>query len=805
MIQKILPTIISILLVVITTVSGKTGTVTIPDKMDVTRRILKSGDLGQYAFDFGPAGGEVEEGFVEVTKEMKYLKKRGFGWTSGKMSEYGGHGLLDVVTGGPLTDGEPPHKFRVDCPVGKYRVFIIGGVIEWTHADIFVKGTKKATLRTFRERPHIRSATFEVETKEPYLELEIRTDLGWRLSGLVLYPVSEKKSIESALSVVFHKLEIVSRDRVKENNVKFLIPSDTKSLPSFDLVSKKRGYIITTVPIESLLSPTIKPRQEQLCRGPLKMEIARNEKQTMRIRIWALKDLWDVRVDQGKPLRRKDGKTLLSDTLEVTRLDYQWRRQVVLGKTGYQQYDTKPNFVQYPTKMERQGTHPWGADGSGALNMVPFHIKTNHAQEFCITVNVPKDAKAGDYTGTILIQSNDSIKEIPVSVRVLPFALVDNTGSLEYRFFSHIITVKGLLSPHPAIAKAAEDYLRKELRFMKDWGATQWSTWYTYYVNDRDNSELSLDPRFLKFMEIAAEEDMLRGKYYYMWWVTWANIFKKATGNPMTDWWKTPTPYYDLGTNPEYEKFRNMATAEVKMIKHEFAKRGWPEPLFGPMDEATLKVAPILTALSKIIREGGGKVSTQTPGNSTDMKWLDIVDYPISYQQWFNLKRSRELHDIDIPNQVFRGCWGHVRISGLSRGEAGLFGLYSEVDNIQYAFWWSPRYNPESEVDHFWHHQFPVEMTACYQRDYGPASSLHTEVLRTGRDDARYALTLRELIAEGMNDFKRRLLARRIKHDLEKMMNSFVDSPESLFNFKSGDVNWDTNREQLKKWILELL
>jgi hypothetical protein len=801
--MKTLFTIMSVLLVIISTASGRTGILTVPHKVDVTKRVLKVGDLGQYAFDFGPVGGDVEEGFIEVTKDTKYSKKRSFGWTSGEMGEYGGYGLIDVVTGNS-TDGKPPFKFRVDCPIGKYRIFIVGGVIEWTHADIFVKGIKKATLRTFRERPHIRSATFEVDTQEPYIEVEIRSELGWRLSGLVIYPVSEKNSIESAMLVVFHNLEIVSRDLVKKNKVKFLVPEDANSLPRLDDASKKRGYFVTTVPIESLLPPTIKPKQEQLCHSPLKMEIARNEKQTMRIRLWALKDLWDVRIDSGKTLQNQDAKTLLSDAIEVTRLDYQWRRQLVLDNKGYQRYDTEPNFVQYPTKMERQGTHPWGADGSGALNMVPFHVKADCAQEFCITVNVPQDAKAGLYAGTILIQANDLMEEIPLHLRVLPFALVDDTGSLEYRFFSHLLTVNGLLSSNSVVAKVAEDYLRKELRFMKDWGATQWSTWYTYYVENRDNPEQSIDPLFLKFMKIAGEEDMLRGKYYYMWWVTWTEIFKKTMGIAMTDWYSNPEPYFDLGTNPEYEKFRNTATAEVKMIKREFLKRGWPEPLFGPMDEPSRKVAPILTALSHIIHEGGGKTSTQTPDNDTDIKWLDIVDYPVSYQEWFNLSCSRELHNIGRPNQVFRPCWGHLRISGLSRGEAGLFGLYSEVDNIQYAFWWSPRGNPESEIDHFWSREFPVEMTACYQRDYGPASSLHTEVLRTGRDDARYALTLQELIDRGMNDFEKARIARGIKRDYEKMMSSFVDSAGSCFNFKPGDIDWDANREQLKKWILEL-
>jgi hypothetical protein len=55
-----------------------------------------------------------------------------------------------------------------------------------------------------------------------------------------------------------------------------------------------------------------------------------------------------------------------------------------------------------------------------------------------------------------------------------------------------------------------------------------------------------------------------------------------------------------------------------------------------------------------------------------------------------------------------------------------------------------------------------------------------------------------------MNDFEKARIARGIKRDYEKMMSSFVDSAGSCFNFKPGDIDWDANREQLKKWILEL-
>ena len=263
-----------------------------------------------------------------------------------------------------------------------------------------------------------------------------------------------------------------------------------------------------------------------------------------------------------------------------------------------------------------------------------------------------------------------------------------------------------------------------------------------------------------------------------------------------------PSDHAVMATGPAYQPFRDKVITEVRTLVREFRERGWPEPLFGPMDEPKEKDAPLLKSLRLIVNQGGGKTSTQMPHNSTDLKWLDVLDYPLSYNNWFSLSRCRELRKRGIPNQSWRGCWGHRRIRSVSRGESGLMGLHCGVDAIQYAFWNSSRMCPESDLDNV---GWPVEMTAGYMRDGGVISSLHTEVLRTGRDDARYAAALRRLIAKAKEDPARKALAQETQSKLDRMLHSLVKSPDTfLGSERSMEIDWDALRAQLKNWALAL-
>ena len=330
---------------------------------------------------------------------------------------------------------------------------------------------------------------------------------------------------------------------------------------------------------------------------------------------------------------------------------------------------------------------------------------------------------------------------------------------------------------------------------MKDWGADQWGTQYKLYIG-RPNPEKTIDPLFLHFMKICAEEKMLGRKYFYLWWWGWSSY----VGVP--DFYGSPEKCAGLDTDPKFKGGREDIVTELRMLLREFKERGWPEPLFGPMDEATMNDVPTLQALHNIMSPLGAKLSTQTPDNSTDLKWLKVIDIPLSYNNWFFRTQCQALHKLGIPNQFWRAIWGHEQIQSLNRAEPGLLALYCGVDAFQY-FWYIPELNPESDLDNVGAWGSPTEMTAGYLRDFGVISGLHAEVMRTARDDARYALAVRHLIQEGKKDPARKALAEKTETELNAMLNTLAN-PNEPVGFEASKIDWDGLRQNLKNWAVAL-
>ncbi len=59
----------------------------------------------------------------------------------------------------------------------------------------------------------------------------------------------------------------------------------------------------------------------------------------------------------------------------------------------------------------------------------PLDLQPNQAQPVWISVKVPKEAKAGNYAGTVRIEANGRVKELPLRLHVWTFALPDMPSS----------------------------------------------------------------------------------------------------------------------------------------------------------------------------------------------------------------------------------------------------------------------------------------------------------------------------------------------------------------------------------------
>ena len=152
--------------------------------------------------------------------------------------------------------------------------------------------------------------------------------------------------------------------------------------------------------------------------GPLRISAARNEQEPLQLAIRSGRAISGVRVDVDPPVG--PGGAKLSD-LEV-------------NVVGYVPIDYPTNYYQCkaPAWHRKIPNQPIACDGWAGLwpdPLVPkrtFDLAANATQPVWVTVNVPKDAKAGDYIGKVRLTTGERpIVEQKFTVHVWDFALSD--------------------------------------------------------------------------------------------------------------------------------------------------------------------------------------------------------------------------------------------------------------------------------------------------------------------------------------------------------------------------------------------
>ncbi len=149
-----------------------------------------------------------------------------------------------------------------------------------------------------------------------------------------------------------------------------------------------------------------------------RISCARNEKEPLQLAVRSPVDIGRVHVDVNPPGR--PGKLL--DDVEITVVGY----VPIDHKTSYYSTDS-------PTWHRKFPTNPGACDGWAGVWPDPllpretFDLAANTTQPIWVTVSVPKDAPAGDYTGSVrfLSEARNSLAEVPFTVHVYDFTLPD--------------------------------------------------------------------------------------------------------------------------------------------------------------------------------------------------------------------------------------------------------------------------------------------------------------------------------------------------------------------------------------------
>ncbi len=175
------------------------------------------------------------------------------------------------------------------------------------------------------------------------------------------------------------------------------------------------------------------------------------------IKIWSAKNEYESFILVVKPTTRLENFRITIPNLEDGEGNTIDKSNITIRKVEY---------VQVTTPTDSYGLAGWWPDPL-PLYEQPQTIYPAENQPFWITVKVPSDAHAGDYSGNMLLSSGDWNLSVPVQLHVWNFTL-PQTPSMRSGFGLYFGTVKEYDNiKTPEEEKAAFDYYMQAFRDYK--------------------------------------------------------------------------------------------------------------------------------------------------------------------------------------------------------------------------------------------------------------------------------------------------------------------------------------------------
>ncbi len=149
-----------------------------------------------------------------------------------------------------------------------------------------------------------------------------------------------------------------------------------------------------------------------------RISVARNEREPLQLAVRSARAIDDVRVKVDPPVNARGARL---DDVEVNMVGY----VPIDYPTSYYRSEAEPWQRRIPTQSPRSDGWP-GMWPDPLLPADTFDLEANSTQPIWITVAAGKDARAGDYRGTVRLESGGrSVAEVPFGVHVWDFGLED--------------------------------------------------------------------------------------------------------------------------------------------------------------------------------------------------------------------------------------------------------------------------------------------------------------------------------------------------------------------------------------------
>lgn len=730
--------------------------------------------------DFGSAASPVYEGFAAITAKgndkVKWRSQTGLAEVVNEIKRgtprpmvYHTELSCDYIT------GNGPAELKLSVPPGNYKVWVLLGHPEGANAKVWntriSTNSDSALINIFGTsygNYGMRYALLNAAADKDGLTVRFDTANSWLVNAMVVAPAADwDKIAETVVAPLWEEYEFLPRDVAK--GWKKITPPMYKHYPEPEWTEqqKKDGFALFSRSQCTPVWPDEFPAAWEI-NAPVRAFASQDEYETFSFSIHALRDFRNISL-KVSGLVSAEGNRLPGEL----RQDYIRYMRNRPHHNLFGSYFVGPDIVM-----------PWETQS----------LKQGNNLSVWLTAYVPPRTPPGEYKGTAELNLDGAVKQVPVTLKVLPIVLQKDPRPYLSVYYRH---------PYWLANEATDN-------FSRDWHLNKIAQDYSELQKTgfQNHPQLHLHGRWkgdrwvFEYDRLDQLIEMGR-KYGFKGPVVMGYVFRHLYIKHMKE--SQGEHLNNLKEMPPDEFFTEL-TAIVREITAEAKNRNWPEILFYTVDEprpSTLAVQ-FVTRCLKAVRDGGGKTCIATEPEDTPTvafrPYLDVWTIPKFTLTAAEVARQQK----EYPGTQYWCYPNHVA------GSNEHVATPSARFTFGFAFWNSgfqgmiPWNYQDSYGDQWNFLDGPVADALNRTADDGSViPSANWVAFREGLDDGRYIYTLERWIEtarrHGYKDAAAAAEAELLNirnsiPPIERFHNEDVWNPEAL----------DTLRWQMAEWIMKL-
>ncbi len=723
--------------------------------------------------DFGSADSPLYEGFTAVTgkgnAQVKWVSKTELMEVAHKIKRGGRLDAYYTPLNCDYISGTGPAELKISVPPGNYKVWVLlghpeGGVNKVWNNRISTSGS--AVEINIPGNYEMRCAVMDAAADKDGLSVRFDTANSWLVNGMVVVPAADWEKVdESVIAPLWEEYEFLPKDVAKQWKK---IPApilDVYPEPKWSEQQKKDGFATFSRSQCAVIWPEDFPAAHEID-APVRAFASWSEYETLSFSIHPLQDFRKV-------------------TLKVSDL--------VSAKGNRIAGELQKDYIRY--MKERPHHNLWGTYYEGPDIVMPWQeqsLKKGRNLQIWLTAYVPPYTPAGDYKGTAEINLDGKVKQIPLTLKVLPITLQRDPDVYLSNYYRH---------PFWKMERAPDDFSRAwwlkkaeyEYAEMQKTGFTNHPQLHLQgsWKGDRWVYDYDALDRLLEFGRRYGFEGPFVSGFPFR------QLFKKHIKEPQQE------HLHDL--KMPSDAFFTELTSMTREIMAEAKNRNWPKMYLYPVDEPSANpvVVEFVTRVLKAIKDGGGYTyAAVEPEDAATVAYRPYLD------AWSTPKFTLTAAEVEAQRKQYPGTqyWCYPNYAAGSNDHVA---TPAARMTFGFGFWKSG-----------FQGQIPWNYSDCYGDQWnfldGPVADAMNHnaddasvipvanwiAFREGLDDLRYIYTLTRWITTARNlGFKD--AAATAEATLARLKDS-IPALERYHNFELNSETFDAMRWQIAEQIMKL-